>query len=237
LVLDPRKKQKKAERKHAKEKSRQLDLKRRNQNLAVREQQAIQTAPILHCQTIDVLWTQGIGQVLLSRELPHDRVVFSSFLVDMYCLGVKDAFIRTVSRTEYEQKYLSKISSKYSLVKLQPACARKLVEGAVEYARNLGLSPHPDYAQAKLIFGDVDVVTCQQVFEYGKDGKPFFIGGPNDSPARINEVMRALEDHGVSAGFLLPVDPAPGSHFHPDEDDEVDGPPFEDDGRDGDKLE
>lgn len=237
MVLDPRKKQKKAERKYAKEKSRQLALKRRSQSLAVREQQAIQTAPILHCQTIDVLWTQGIGQVLFSRELPHDRVVFSSFLVDMYCLGVKDALIRTVSRPEYEQNFLSRLSSTYTPVKLTPACARKLVEGAVEYARTLGLSPHPDYAQAKLIFGDVDVAECQQVFEYGKEGKPFFISGPNDSPARINEVMRALQAHRVSGGFLLPVDAAPGIHLRHHENDEVDVPPVEDDARGGNELE
>ena len=35
---------------------------------------------------------EGIGEVLVSRRLNNGNVAFSVFLVDMYCLGVKDAF-------------------------------------------------------------------------------------------------------------------------------------------------
>ena len=39
---------------------------------------------------------------------------------------------------------------------IHPTCARKLVEGAEAYARDLGFTPHPDYQRARQIFGDLD---------------------------------------------------------------------------------
>ena len=42
-----------------------------------------------------------------------------------------------------------------------PAYARKLVEGAMADARDLGFDPHVDYRIAKAIFGDVDAAACR----------------------------------------------------------------------------
>jgi hypothetical protein len=90
-----------------------------------------------------------------------------------------------------------------------PACARKLVEGGVAYAADLGLSPHPDYRIASLIFGDVDAATCDREFTYGKDGKPFFVAGPYDGPARCHQVMQALASHKRpdEYHYIVPVHP------------------------------
>ena len=46
---------------------------------------------------------------------------------------------------------------------LKPA----LVEGAVEYAKSLGLSPHADYARARHIFGDIDPAASDREFVAG----------------------------------------------------------------------
>jgi len=81
------------------------------------------------------------------------------------------------------------------------------VEGAVEYARNLGFAPHEDYQGARLIFGDIDATSCTEEFVYGRDGKPMFIAGPNDSPARCRQIISTMNAHLGPQGhhYLMPV--------------------------------
>ena len=69
MAMDSRKRQKKLERRKAKEKAKKKALVRQDpRNVAVRIERAA-VAPILHCCTTDVLWDQGISSVLMSREL------------------------------------------------------------------------------------------------------------------------------------------------------------------------
>ena len=58
----------------------------------------------------------------------------------------------------------------------------------------IGLSPHPDYAKFMVLFGDVKASDSDAKFEFGKDGKPLFINGPNDSPARCREILSILSN-------------------------------------------
>ena len=192
MVLDPRSRQKKVERRKAKEKSKHEALKVRGQQLATLMTQAVATAPILHCFVMEAIWKQGIGQVVFSRLLPNRNVAVSTFLLDLNCLGVKNAMFNIADRPFYDKNVYDRLKNTYVLETLDPACARKLVEGGVEYARNLGFSPHADYIKAKAIFGDIDPSTCERTFEYGKDGKPCFVSGPNDTKARCAQIMRTL---------------------------------------------
>jgi hypothetical protein len=206
VVLDPRKRQKKLERKKAKDKARKTELAKRapEARLPDRLMRAAE-APILHATVQTVLWDEGMGQVLVSRELDSGNVAFAVFLVDAYCLGVKDALYGIGSRAHYDFKLVSKIT-KHPVQHITPPCARNLVEGAVAYAMDLGFPPHSDYHVAQLIFGDIDASACSRRFEYGKDGKPLFVAGPYDSPARCAQIARTLANRCGADGyhFILP---------------------------------
>src|SRR5207247_285048 len=106
---------------------------------------------------------------------------------------VKDAMVDIITRYDYDTRIVRKMRAECPSEELSPEAARKLVEGAVEYARGLGLPPHPDFQRAKLIFGAIDPAECMQEFKFGKDGKPCFIAGPYDSPQRCRQIMNALE--------------------------------------------
>ncbi|MSR57797.1 MAG: hypothetical protein EXS05_09000 [Planctomycetaceae bacterium] len=208
MALDPRSRQKKIERRKAKEKSKERAQKEWNQRLEAQTVQAISTAPILHCCAIGTIFERGFGQVLISRELPNRKVAFASILLDLYCLGAKDAMFHVTERGQYDRQMYGHMTATFETVTLKPACARKLIEGAVEYARNLDFQPHPDYSQAKRIFGDIDPAACEQTFVYGKDGKPFYIAGPNDSSDRCTRIMRSLHTRCGPGGyhFLAPIE-------------------------------
>ena len=208
MAIDPRKRQKKLERKRSKVKAQQKALASRDpRDLAVRIEKAVD-APILHCCTTDDLNNHGIASVLVSRELKSGNVAFVVFLVDMYCLGVKDVIFQITPRSRYDQLLREKLfPAERHLSALEPAAARKLVEGAVAYARQWGLPPHRDYTRAARIFGNIDASSCDREFVYGKNGKPCFIAGPHDSISRCHQIVGMLNDCCGTDGFtyFLPV--------------------------------
>jgi hypothetical protein len=206
MAADPRKRQRKLERRATKRKEKK-HLELREQSQGVRQRiEAASRFPILHCAVSNSLWETGMGWVLLSRGLPDGSVAAAIFLVDRHCLGVKDAIAAVVSRFDYESDFWRKIHD-LGAKTMAPPDARKLVESAIEYARNLGIAPHTDYHKAKPIFGDIDAGQATQSFEFGQGGKPFFVAGPHDSRQRCHEILATLERSCGPGGyeFLVPI--------------------------------
>jgi hypothetical protein len=200
MARDARREQKKKERRAAKRKAKSREL-ARTQSVGVAERlAAADKFPVFDCWLSAEVWTHGLGYVGLSRELPGGMIAFAWFLVDRYCLGVKDVIVDIAGRFTYDSK-LRKVRSQFQTQPMEPAAARKFVEGAVAYAASLGLHPHADYHEAKHIFGSIDASTCTETFEYGKDGKPFFVSGPYDTPEKCRRILAALEQHCGPGGY------------------------------------
>lgn len=185
----------------------------------------IAAAPIHECLVPVGLFQAGIGNLFISRQLESGKLAIGAFLVDTYCLGVKDVFVRIVTPFEYDQ-FVEGMRMQESPQPVTPACFRKLIEDSVAYAQSVGLAPHPDYTDAQLIFGDIDPAECTEQFEFGKDGKPFYVNGPNDTLARQKQILQTLEQHCGPGGYdyLMMLDPfggmslSPGMDFDDDED-------------------
>ncbi|CAN5442637.1 hypothetical protein BH23VER1_BH23VER1_34980 [soil metagenome] len=140
------------------------------------------------------LFEDGIGEVVISRFKVSGAAEIGVFLVDVYCLGVKNGFFTKCGPEEHEP-LLDKVFGGRERVALSPACARKLVESSVAYAAKLGLPPHRDYKSASRVLGGINGEDCDTEFTFGKDGMPFYIQGPNDSPAFAERVLALLQQH------------------------------------------
>jgi hypothetical protein len=138
------------------------------------------------------LFEAGIGTVLVARRLPSGMLGCAWFLVDVFCLGVKDIFYREVSEAELRSR-LEALSETQDFVEVEPSRARRLIRDAVAYAARLGLPAAKDTPLIEAIFGDVDANACTETFTFGKDGKPFYVSGPSDTPARVRTIRQALE--------------------------------------------
>jgi hypothetical protein len=213
MAADPRKRQKKLERRNAKRQEKKHKIVRAHSGGLADRVSAAARYPVLHAWVPEALETQGIGSLLFSRELPDGSVAVAVFLVDRWCLGVKDAFFDILARSEYESKFVRKLRGEYPSRDVSPAYLRKLIEDAVAYAGNLGFAPHPDYHKAKLLFGDVDASECTEQFEFGQNGKPFYFAGPHDSPQRSQRIIALLSSKCGPSGFDCAVPfaaPPPG---------------------------
>lgn len=136
----------------------------------------------------------GMGHVILSRKINEFDIAVSVFLLDIYCLGVKDAFFQVLPMEEYRTKILM-FDKDIKLKAITAAYARKLVNECIEYASNLGFKPHKDYEIAKHIFGDIPVNDCTESFTFGKNGKPFYMSGPYDSESKVKHILSNLQEH------------------------------------------
>lgn len=204
MPVDQRRRQRKLERLAANRKQRRRELNRRKNRGLVEMLAAAATAPVLHGYVFQTLWDQGMGSVLLSRLLPNGMVAFAVFLIDIWCLGAKDAFGNVVTRGEYHA-FLEQFRERGELVALTAADVRSLVEGAVAYARDLGIEPHADYHRAQPIFGDIDVREAKREFTFGHEGKPHFFAGPHDGPERCQHILAILEQHCGHGGYHFTV--------------------------------
>jgi len=159
------------------------------------------------------LFDSGMGYAAISRFKSDGRVEAGVFLLDIYCLGVKDAFFTQIHQSEYEERFLAKVF-RDGRQAITPPCARKLIEDAVAYARALGLAAHPDYKKAARVLGGISVEDCPRTFTFGKDGKPFYIQGPNDSAAKAQLILNLLRAKCGEGNFdFLMVAGEPGGFF------------------------
>jgi hypothetical protein len=134
--------------------------------------------------------TAGLASVLLARqERRYGKLRYCGYMVDTYCLGVKNALgpesIDERGLAEFAAEYFASYDEDPLAVPVE--LARQLVFGAVDYARGLGFEPHPDFAAAADILGPW---TGPSAITFGRDGKPFYNQGPYDDTATI---MRTLD--------------------------------------------
>jgi hypothetical protein len=136
----------------------------------------------------------GLASVLVARE-KGGKVSMCSYLLDTWCLGVKDAIPPTSMDRRKLPDVIDMSFQSFGGGPL-PApldLAQQLVFGVVDYARGLGFEPHPDYRKCDGYLGDWDG-RCDITF--GCDGEPVYISGPHDDTSRI---LRTLgENHSPS---------------------------------------
>jgi len=143
----------------------------------------------------------GLAHLIVSRVRDNGYADLGTFLVDLHCLGVKDAaFGADFYETELEQFVKDRIPEDFR-ERMHPACAKKLIEGALEYAKSLGFAPHRDYRKARRVLSGIDASLCPREFTYGRDGRPCYTRGPDDSDERVERILQILEARCGADGF------------------------------------
>lgn len=134
----------------------------------------------------------AVDAVLIVRRVPGGRSLLASFLVDRLCLGVKDAFIVLDPSDEAERK-IAQRRLHGACEQLELADALQYIDGAVDFAARAGIAPHKSFSQARKIFGRTQPRQGPSPWTYGREGKPFFIQGPNENPRRAMEILETLQ--------------------------------------------
>jgi hypothetical protein len=157
-------------------------------------------APIQHCFLPGSLFEIGIGTLVLARGATPYNVAFGSFLVDVFCIGIKDVMFRSVEADVF-QRYMEATDAGSPMISVDPGYGRKLLRDLAAWSQSIGFAPHHDFAAVERIFGDVSADASDTAFCFGRDGKPFYIPGPTDTVPLIRRRIAQLQTRLGDDGF------------------------------------
>jgi len=150
--------------------------------------------PIEKC-FINANWKEsGLANILVVRKnIEIDKYLFGMFLVDLYCLGVKNVFFNAkLDWNAIQHGIIDYVQE--GMVDMDYEECRGLILGAIDFAKKIGFVPHEDWEKAK------EFVEPQKPYKtkykFGKNGKPFYVAGPDDD---VEEIIKIL---GVKGAFV-----------------------------------
>ena len=124
------------------------------------------------CYRTTDIFEYGEGHVIVTRRHTSGNITVGFYLVDLYCLGVKDTFYHfSIDPVEFDE-----MIDHYGMFE---TCsyeeAHNLIYGAIEFAEEGGIKPHKDFALTRYILEEDDENVPLIEYEFGRDGKHFLM--------------------------------------------------------------
>lgn len=161
--------------------------------------------PVDQC-LINPGWEEmGQARITVTRQQENGHLILGVYLVDTFCLGVKNAFCNAEMTTEQiQEELLPRQYFDHPPDDISLAYARAVIFGAIEYAKDLGFEPHPDFKLASHVLGTADLAEDCDIHFGGPEGKPLYVAGPDDDKdAIVQKLSRRLGQEGFH--YILPV--------------------------------
>ena len=127
--------------------------------------------PIAECLINEDWKESGLADIIISRQHKSGNYTMGVYLVDMYCLGVKDTFYKyNISQREYAE-----LKESYPFEPVTYNEAHNIIYGAIAYAEDLRIDPCYDFNVTQYIMEeDLEDIPLIE-YEFGKNGKPFLV--------------------------------------------------------------
>ena len=153
--------------------------------------------PIEECWISSDWKDKGLCTVVVARKHTTGNVTFGVYLMDTFCLGLKNTYpLFNRSQFYYEDIINQMYAMHGDKMRIDYALAHNIIYGGIAYAEDLGFKPNKDWATSQFILEeDTEDIELIDV-EFGKNGKPFFINGPLDNVGKV----KARLDASVGAG-------------------------------------
>lgn len=152
----------------------------------------VRTLPIGKCY-INPNWEEnGMAHIIVTRNRAGGNIVYASFLIDTFCLGVKDAEYAINLTPEDLEDTLKHFRSTHDMEEIEYVKVHNLIYGAIEFAEEGGINPVKEFTTASYALSeDTDDIPIIE-YEYGKDGKHFLIIGED---GKERKYLKTLLDH------------------------------------------
>jgi hypothetical protein len=129
---------------------------------------------------------QCLATISISKKMPSGKFIIAVYMVDLLYLGVKNTFYNmNFDNIQYDE-FIERLNEN---PEGQDVCdishAHNIIYGAIDFAEEHGVKPHKDFAITEYLL-DPDLITDEiDEIEFGRDGKPLYIQGPNDDIGNI----------------------------------------------------
>ena len=156
--------------------------------------------PVFEC-LVSECWrdTTTLTEILIAKEPPFGGIVACVFLVDLGCLGPKNGFVtqfRTIE--EYKTIFRTMMTGRNPKISTDYALAVKIIRESIRYARDLGFDVPQTVQKTLSALGSLNVASkCHEEIPLGgKDGRPFYMCGPQDDINKIMDILVRKCGHG-----------------------------------------
>ncbi len=164
--------------------------------------QKARTLPIHECW-INSDWDEGrMAYIIIARKHTNGNFTVGTYLVDLNCLGVKDAYhYFNISDVEYNE-IISRTKSNQEIKLVSYPLVHNIIYAGIEFAEKYGFKPHKDYTSVTKYILEEDTEEIEFIdIECGENGKPSYIRGPFDNDARTGQIIRQLEKTAGKGNF------------------------------------
>jgi hypothetical protein len=132
----------------------------------------------------------GMKQIVVSRQKANGNIIVGFYLIDYFCLGLKDTFYREFEdEGDLNDTFFSSLPDEVESKEIDSDYAQNFIYGAIEYAEDLGFEPAKDFRITEYILDDVAAIEYIEI-TFGEDGMPHYMAGEDDDIDKNLKILR-----------------------------------------------
>lgn len=156
--------------------------------------------PIYECWLSSDWEESGTASIFVSRIHTNGNVTFAMYLIDLFCLGIKESLYYFNQTKRDYNNFLNKMKENVRIEKVDYLLVHNIIFAAIEYADELGFKPTKHFTSVSqyILEEDTDEVELMDI-SCGCNGKPMFIKTEFMSNGEAKRVIAQL-DRSVGKG-------------------------------------
>ena len=132
----------------------------------------------------------GMKQIVVSRQKANGNIIVGFYLIDYFCLGLKDTFYREFEdEADLDEAFFDVLPDEVESKEIDADFAQNFIYGAIEYAEDLGFEPAKDFRITEYILDDVEEIEYIEI-PFGENGMPHYIAGEDDDIDKNLKILR-----------------------------------------------
>ncbi|MBI2270454.1 MAG: hypothetical protein HYU69_08885 [Bacteroidetes bacterium] len=151
--------------------------------------------PIGKCYITEDWENGGMANLIITRKHVTGNVTLGFYLIDLYCLGLKDTyFLFNIPPDEFED-ILVKFSANTEapMIECEYKLAHNVIYGGIGFAEDYEFNPHKDFRITQFILEEDSEDVPLIDIAFGKDEKPFIIQSPAMTQREFERYIATLE--------------------------------------------
>ena len=129
---------------------------------------------------------RGMASIYVLRRVTGGGHVLAAFLVDIWCIGLKDAWGNlSITQQEFQESVLERLPAEMELARVDPDVVRRLVAGGIRFARQNGFRLPRHYQRWTALLGNLGNPETADLRDFGVDGGLRYVGALEDLRRRL----------------------------------------------------
>lgn len=150
---------------------------------------------VIHECWINTDWEEAQkANILIARKHTNGNFTIGFFLVDLLCLGIKDAHFQFNIFDFHYKEVLEMAGDGIDIKKIDYTLAHNIIFAGLEFADDFGFKPHKNYTSTMQYFleDDTDDIELMEIV-CGHNDQPMYVQGPYENEIEANRIMAQLE--------------------------------------------